>query len=313
MQPSFLKSTFAAKVAVTITVCVFVLASLFLLETQLAGLRELVARLVPAKREDTSKLQVFDLNIKNDADPSKLENGEEPWSTRRQGMLATIQNRTSQYPTLVGLQEVIEHQLTDLLDGMGPSWTYCGVPRGGNLADNEYNPVLYNTNEFQLLKNTTFWLSETPDTPSMSWNADYNRIVTVTEFKHLGSGRNVNFLVTHFSANSSEARVHLASEINSIASNLGNDEPILLAGDFNSHDTEPAYQILTGPFTDAYNATHGNSKRDFSISYDPRIDFIFYQNKDDQGLRVREFETLSGVYDGYFISDHAPIYAVFEF
>lgn len=313
MQASSIKTIFAAKVAAAVGVSMVVLSSLFFLEAQLAHVRALVGRLVPIKREDTSKLQVFDLNIKNDANPSKLEKGEQPWSTRRQGMLAIIQNRTSQYPTLIGLQEVIEHQLTDLLEGLGSDWSYCGVPRGGVLTDNEYNPVLYNKNEFQLLANKTFWLSETPDVPSKSWNADYNRIVTVTEFKHLGSGRNVNFWVTHLSANSSEARTNLASEIDSIASKLGNNDPIFLAGDFNSHDTDPAYHILTGPFSDAYNATVGSSKRDFSISYDPRIDYIFYQNRGDQGLRVSEYETLSGVYDGYFISDHAPIYAVFEF
>lgn len=258
-----------------------------------------------AKRGLT-QVQIFGYNIKNNAHPDNLEPGEEPWSTRKEGVLSAVKSRSSVHPTLVGLEEVVEGQLDDILGGLGPDWAHYGVLRGGDTSDNEMNPVLYNTSEFLLDHNQTYWLSTTPDTPSKSWDSDYNRIVTTVRFKHLSLGQNVNFLVTQLSANSSDARVHSAHEILNITGSLSGNGPVFLTGDFNSHQSEEPYGVIASQFADAANST---SKREFGISYEPRLDFIFYQQA---SASVAEFKVMNGTHDGYSVSDHAPLYAVFD-
>lgn len=254
---------------------------------------------------DTTKIQVYNHNIKNDADPSKLEDGEKDWATRKQGILAYIKSRTSEYPTIIGLQEVIQHQLEDILSGLGSNWAYCGVPRDTGGSDNEYNPIIYDTNQFSVTSNNTFWLSETPNVPSKSWGAKYNRIVNVVTFRHKSTGKTVNFLTTHFSHVSEEARNNSAKEIVNVSNNLGNLGPIFLSGDFNSDSTTEVYSTLTNKFTDTQRVL---GKRQFKIDYSKTIDFIFSSG----AAEAVEFQTMSGVYNGYYISDHTPLYGVFK-
>lgn len=262
-----------------------------------------------AKRNDGwhgTEIQIYDHNIKNNADPSHLEAGEQPWDVRKQGILAFIESRTSEYPTLIGLQEVLQDQLDDILSGLGDTWAYAGIPRAVGGPDNEYNPIIYDTTEFTVLSNKTFWLSETPWVPSQSWGAAYIRIVNVVTLSHIQSQKRVNYLNTHFDHISQEARNNSAALIVDIVNHLDNPYPTFLSGDFNSNPASAVYSILTNRFTDA---NQGLDKRQFSINYNNTIDYIFYE-KDEAELV--DFQTLSGVYDGYYTSDHTPIYGVFK-
>lgn len=278
------------------------------LQPLIALLLVLVASAHPSH---TKKIQAFNLNIKNDAG-GKLLDGEVPWSERKEGLIATIKNRTDQYETLLGLQEVIDHQLTDILDGLGPDWEFYGVHRALNGSDNEINPVIYNREQFELLESRTYWYSETPDVPSKDWGSKYNRILTFTKFHQFSSGRRFNFLTTHYDAFSEEARLKSANlTLEIINKKLGNDEAVFLTGDFNTQESDQTYQVLASDLT---NADDSLTKRStFGIDYNKVIDYIFYKKNDDSKLQLIEFETGSGVYDGYFISDHSPSWAVFEF
>ena len=54
---------------------------------------------------------------------------------------------------------------------------------GGN--NGEYCAIYYKNNKFKLEKDETFWLSETPELPSIGWDAALNRIATVGVFTQL--------------------------------------------------------------------------------------------------------------------------------
>lgn len=267
---------------------------------------------ISVNKRSSNNIQIIDFNIKNDAGGA-LEDGEEPWSTRKTGVIETLKERTNKYPTLIGLQEVIEHQLTDILDGLGSGWSYYGVPRANNGSDNELNPILYEKSQFNLKNKTTYWLSETPNTPSKSWGAKFNRIVTTTEFQHYQSNKIFHYLNTHLDAADVTARDNSATLILKIADNLGDDEAIILGGDFNSQQTDTVYSTITEQFTDSAKVSTNSKKREFDIDYDAVIDYIFYKKNDASNLKLVDYKVLNGTYDGYYISDHAPEYAVFEF
>ncbi|ODV67126.1 hypothetical protein HYPBUDRAFT_139637 [Hyphopichia burtonii NRRL Y-1933] len=268
----------------------------------------------PTKRQD-NLIQIFQFNVKNDANPTKLETNEKPWSTRKTGVIHAIKSRATKYPTLIGLQESVKHQIDDILEGLGSDYTYYGIARGTNTSDDEYNPIIYNKNEFELLYNKTYWLSETPEYPSISWGAKYDRIVTVTTFNEKSTNKNVNYLVSHFDFASEDARTNSAKEVLDIVDNkISNSDIDFFSGDLNAQQSEPAYSVITSQFTDANKASKKTrkAKKDFVIDYDAVIDYIFYKPNGNTLVQLQDYQVLNGLYDGYNISDHAPSYALFS-
>ncbi|KAL1835840.1 hypothetical protein VTK73DRAFT_5301 [Phialemonium thermophilum] len=90
-------------------------------------------------------------------------------------------------PVVIGLQEVLHEQLTDILNGLNAAddaaWTHLGVGRDDGATKGEYNPILYRPRQLRLLDYRTRWLSPTPDRPSFGWGAGSRRLVTVAVFE----------------------------------------------------------------------------------------------------------------------------------
>lgn len=63
---------------------------------------------------------------------------------------------------LVCMQEVLNGQLVDLQSDLGSTWNHVGVSRKDGAQDGEYSLILYQTDTWQLERNKTYWLSETP-------------------------------------------------------------------------------------------------------------------------------------------------------
>lgn len=99
----------------------------------------------------------------------KPKKHEEPWHVRRSYLADQI---LFQDLALVGLQEVIHHQLEDLRILLGDQYDYVGVGRDDGRQRGEAVPIFYRTDELQLLEVEHFWLSETPHIPgSISWDS----------------------------------------------------------------------------------------------------------------------------------------------
>ena len=93
---------------------------------------------------------------------------------------------------------------------------------------------------------------------NLGWDAPYwNRILTIGEFKHKRSGRNLVVMNTHLDDQGVVARRKSAEIIVDRANALlstGRYEGVLLTGDFNSEQSEDSYGIIqrgeTSPFLD---------------------------------------------------------------
>lgn len=155
-------------------------------------------------------------------------------------------------PDLLGLQEVREHQLHDLLPSLA-EYDWYGQGRDGSSAG-EYGPVCFRRSRFEQLDAGDFWLSDTPETAgSNTWPSLYPRFVTWVRLRERRTGDELVFANTHLDHDASqhgdEVRARSARLI--IERFAALDVPIVLSGDFNAVRGSAAHDAFqAGGFLD---------------------------------------------------------------
>lgn len=119
---------------------------------------------------------VMTYNIKYD----NQQGGQDSWESRRDKMVLQLQHYQ---PAIFGIQEGLVHQLA-FLDSALYRYAYTGVGRDDGRDGGEFSAIFYDSTSFELLESNTFWLSETPDTISVGWDAALERICTYGLFQH---------------------------------------------------------------------------------------------------------------------------------
>ncbi len=74
----------------------------------------------------------------------------------------------------MGVEEPLLPQMLDMKAML--DWDYFGVGRDDGLEKGEFTAVFYNSTRFTLLQEGHFWLSDTPDVPSIHSTAMFPRI-----------------------------------------------------------------------------------------------------------------------------------------
>ena len=99
---------------------------------------------------------------------------ENSWEIRRSNI---IQMLIQYSPSIIGIQEGLLNQV-QYIDSSLINYDYVGVGRDDGKEKGEFCAIYFDTTRYVLLKNSTFWLSETPDTISVGWDAALERICT---------------------------------------------------------------------------------------------------------------------------------------
>ncbi|HSJ66498.1 MAG TPA: endonuclease/exonuclease/phosphatase family protein [Anditalea sp.] len=211
---------------------------------------------------------------------------------------------------IIGTQEGMHHQLEDVKDGL--EFPYIGVGRDKGDEDGEFSAIFYNPSKIEVLEENTFWLSETPDTPSKGWDAQYNRVCTYGKFKHeeVGTFYVFNIHYDHMGQTareeSSKLLVRKIQEIN--ADGL----PVILMGDFNVTPDNPAYKtIISSPLQDSREKSitppigPEGTFNAFQWDFLPKniIDHIFVSDQ----FKIHRHGILSDNYGKKYPSDHFPV------
>ena len=214
-------------------------------------------------------------------------------------------------PDVIGMQEPFLHQVKYFAEQL-PDNTWIGVGRGDGKEKDEFNPVFYNKNKLKLLDWGTFWLSETPEIPSRSWDAGYNRICTWALFENKSSKKQFYVFNTHFDSQGDEARVKSAILVSEKSKSLAGDKPVFVLGDFNfKAKSKPYNQMIKHELSDSKiivkneplgpNGTFNGFR--YGAAYENRIDFIFVNQK----VRVKTYEVINYSENGLYPSDHFPV------
>jgi len=182
-----------------------------------------------------------------------------------------------------------------------------GTSKGGNTV------MMYDTTKVTLIEKDCFYLSSTPDVPSVNgWNDEtqYRTSIWGT-FKEKTSGLSFYVLNTHMPLKATEdgitARTNSAKlNVARLKLVLVGNSPVFILGDMNCSQPEKglnpyldeAYSPVRKDYGDepfSYNA--------FGKSKGSNLDHIFYRNVN----RV-EFCTVTDNYGVPYISDHYPVY-----
>jgi endonuclease/exonuclease/phosphatase family metal-dependent hydrolase len=215
---------------------------------------------------------------------------------------------------IFGTQEGLKNQLDDISNAL-PQYTRYGVGRNDGKDQGEHSAIYFKKNEFNLLKKGDFWLSQTPDKPSLGWDATCcNRICSWVYLEHKKSKKKFYFFNAHFDHQGVEARKESSKLILQKMKEIVGKDAVVFTGDLNGgHDSEWYKTLSTSAYIkDSYNEVqypyaNNASFNSFGAAKGRTeiIDHIFISNH----FTVQKWGILTDSYDGRYPSDHFPVVA----
>ncbi|MDR6846257.1 endonuclease/exonuclease/phosphatase family protein [Flavobacterium granuli] len=251
-------------------------------------------------------LKVMTYNIRLDIE----SDGENDWAHRKDFFNGQIQFYA---PDIFGVQEAKPNQVLDIATAL-PQYSYVGIGRDG-IGKGESSNIFYNKEKFKIIESNTFWLSPTPETISIGWDAAYNRVCTYALLKNKQNNKLIWIFNTHLDHVGEEAKTKGLELILSRIEKLNtNKYPVVLMGDFNSEPETERIIALKNKMNDARSisqekpfgpyGTFNNFK--YNEASTRLIDYIFLSK--GSSISVKKYAVLSDTKDLRYPSDHFPVF-----
>lgn len=186
------------------------------------------------------------------------QDGDHVWPNRRALVIDLLRDHA---PQLIGIQEALRFQLDEIGAAL-PRYREVGVGRSDGKTAGEYAAILVDTARFRIIGEGTFWFSDTPEVPgSMHWG---NRITRISSWARLVdrlTADTVRIYNVHWDHESQPSRERSAALLlERMATDAGPNDRLLLTGDFNADETNPAFQALLAdrrvPLRDSFRTLH---------------------------------------------------------
>ncbi len=251
-------------------------------------------------------LKIMTYNIRLDIDSDK----ENDWTHRKDFFNGQIRFYA---PDIFGIQEAKPNQVLDIATAL-PQYSYVGIGRDG-VGKGESSNIFYAKEIFKVIESNTFWLSATPESISMGWDAACNRVCSYALLKNKQTNNMIWVFNTHLDHIGEEARTKGLELILSKIEKLNtNKYPVVLMGDFNSEpETERIIRLKKimndaktiskekpfGPY-----GTFNNFKYNEASTH--LIDYIFLSKSN--AITVQKYAVLSDAKDLKYPSDHFPVF-----
>ncbi len=231
------------------------------------------------------------------------------WATRAPVVASLIRFHNFD---LLGTQEGLKNQLDDLSKAL-PEYSRYGAGRDDGKEKGEHAAIFYRKDSFKVLNKGDFWLSQTPEKPSLGWDATCcNRICSWLYLQHITTGKKFYFFNAHFDHQGVQARKESSKLILQKIKSIAGNEPVIFTGDLNGTQQSEWYLQLanSGFLKDSYKQVKhpyvnsasfnafGAAKQSTDI-----IDHIFVNDR----FTVSRWGILTDTYHGKFPSDHFPV------
>jgi endonuclease/exonuclease/phosphatase family metal-dependent hydrolase len=234
--------------------------------------------------------------------------GDDHWTKRREQLFALLRDQRAD---IVGLQEAMRFQLEEIVRAV-PEYDFVGVGRTDGRQAGEYSAILYRTSRLTPRRSETFWFSDTPMVPgSMTWGNRYERICTWAYFEDR-EGPAFYAYNLHIDHESQPSRERSADLLMKTIEARAPKAPVVVTGDFNSGEDNPAAKTVGRTLRDTYRVLHPGEKEvgtfngfTFGKTDGDKIDYVFVE----PGTEVIAATIIRTSVSGHYPSDHFPITA----
>lgn len=252
----------------------------------------------------SAPISVMSFNIRY----GTANDGDNHWTRRRDHLFALLRE---QQADVIGLQEALHHQLEEILEAV-PGYAFVGVGRADGRRDGEYAAILYRTARLQVRRSDTFWFSETPAVvKSTSWGNRIERICTWGYFEDR-DGPAFYLYNVHLDHESQPSRERSVALLLSRVAARDPGAPVIVSGDFNAAEANPAVQAMRGAFADTFRTVNPDVTEAgtftgfvFGRTGGDKIDYVFAE----PGTEVLAAAILRDARDARYPSDHFPVTA----
>lgn len=216
----------------------------------------------------------------------------------------------------IGVQEATPEWMATLKNTVSEKYAYVGVGRDDGDNEGEYSAIFYLKDKYDVIDSGTFWLSKTPEKPSLGWDAACNRICTWVHLRNKETGEEYVHMNSHFDHVGITARKNSVDMILSKAKEFTNT-PVVFTADMNIREGSDNYIQLTqtgyfrdtkqfAPDTMDYCTYHDTKPKNHK---DDVIDYIMINDS----FEALSYKVVTEGIDGRYVSDHFPIYADIRF
>lgn len=256
-----------------------------------------------------STLSIMTYNIRG----AFFNDGINSWPNRKALNVRLLKQHA---PDLIGFQEV--HQ-----ENLAIFQTNCDYAQHLGTPYNDHEPyqfttITWNSQRLRKIESGGFWLSETPELHSRSWDTACIRSASWVKLAWLENDLTFLHLNTHLDHVSELARVEGTKLILQFLEKV--NLPMVVTGDFNCPPASEAYHLFMGHnFKDTFTLS-GNQDARWTYhgyrgqAYTPhqqdqnRIDWILLRDW-DEGVQVISCVVVEDAQPPLYPSDHYPIMA----
>ena len=256
-----------------------------------------------SSNEQSQTFMTYNLRYNNPND------GENRWDVRKENVVKLIRNYQ---PDVFGTQEGLNDQI-NWLDSALTNYSYIGVGRDDGKKKGEYCAIFYKKGKYNILKQSTFWLSQTPEEISVGWDAALERICTYLLLENKETKHRFYVFNAHFDHVGNIARLNSSKLIYDMISEHNPEKyPCVLMGDLNLLPESDPIQYLSNQMNDSKmiaeknvlgpQGTFNGFKHDQPVT--DRIDYIFVSKGDG---KVKQYEVIADQVEERYPSDHLPV------
>lgn len=213
-------------------------------------------------------------------------------------------------PDSFGLQEADKAWVERIAAGL-TDYAYIAKYRDDGVSEGESSAVFYLKDKYELVDSGSFWLSETPNEPSMGWDAACNRITSYAILKDKATGFVYAHFNTHLDHVGEVAQAESIALISAYIADIAPDIPVVLTGDFNFSEGTYNYETIlkTGLKDSKYMAAEFDDHATYHgyhvvITDNKPIDYVFVNGYCSS---VKSYSINSDFNHHILASDHFPV------
>ena len=248
--------------------------------------------------EDTIRVMSFNIRCTNV--------GNDTWEDRIGIVTQTMVNSKADS---IGVQEATPEWMATLREEL-TDYASVGVGRDDGDNQGEFAAIFYLKDKYNLIDSGNFWLSETPEKPSLGWDAACIRICTWAVLENKETKEQYVHVNSHFDH---EGEIARRESVKMILEHIEKykDLPVVFTADMNVQEGSENYnQFIQELYDTKYEAednmiylTYHDTKP--SKHQGEIIDYVMINDN----FNALSYKVVTAGVDERYVSDHFPVYA----